>query len=79
MRSLGLPEASIVALSGVTADVVITVAWEITWYQYRVSGESGAVHLAQRGQDPHSLDPSFTDWNARVADDGRVVPDIAQA
>ena len=36
-RSLGSPKVSIVPLSGVNAETVITIAWEITWYQYRVS------------------------------------------
>ena len=78
-KSLGSPRASIVRLSGVNAEVVVTVAWEISWYQYRVSPDSdNPVRLEERGHDPAELEGSFTDWNAQVEDDGRLVPDIAR-
>jgi predicted RNA-binding Zn-ribbon protein involved in translation (DUF1610 family) len=78
-KSLGAPKVSVVALSGVTADVVITVAWEISWYQYRVSPESAQpVRLAERGHDPAELDAAFTTWNAHMEQDGRIVPEIAR-
>src|SRR3954447_22860902 len=77
-KSLGTPQVSIVGLSGVNADVVITVSWEISWYQYRVSADSTPVRLESRGDDPSELDAMFVEWNAYMADDGRVVPDIAR-
>ena len=77
-KSLGLPSVSIHALSGVNADVVVTIAWEISWYQYRVTADSAPVRLAERGHDPADLDPSFTEWNPHLEEDGRVVPDIAR-
>jgi hypothetical protein len=78
-KSLGSPRASVVVLSGVNAEVVVTVAWEISWYQYRVSPESdNPVRLEGRGHDPDELEGSFTDWNAHMDDEGRIVPDIAR-
>jgi hypothetical protein len=78
-KSLGVPQASIVALSGVNSEVVVTVAWDISWYQYRVTPDSGQpVRLAERGHDPGELEPMFIGWNARVDGDGRLVPDIAR-
>jgi len=78
-KSLGSPRASILRLSGVNAETVVTVAWEISWYQYRVSPDSdNPVRLEERGHDPAELEGSFTDWNAQVEDDGRLVPDIAR-
>jgi predicted RNA-binding Zn-ribbon protein involved in translation (DUF1610 family) len=78
-KSLGTPKVSVVVLSGVNSEVVVTVAWEISWYQYRVSPESeNPVRLEGRGHDPSELETSFTSWNAHMADDGRVVPDIAR-
>ena len=78
-KSLGVPNVSIVPLSGVNADVVVTIAWEISWYQYRVTtADSAPVRLAERGHDPDELEGSFTEWNAHVEEDGRVVPDIAR-
>jgi predicted RNA-binding Zn-ribbon protein involved in translation (DUF1610 family) len=78
-KSLGMPKVSIVELSGVNQDVVVTIAWEISWYQYRVTADSAQpVRLAERGHDPDDLEGSFTEWNAHLAEDGRVVPDIAR-
>jgi hypothetical protein len=78
-KSLGKPRVSLVALSGVTAEVVLTVAWDISWYQYRVSPDSdNPVRLEGRGHDPAELEGSVTDWNGHLEDDGRIVPDIAR-
>jgi hypothetical protein len=78
-KSLGEPRASILQLSGVNQELVITIAWDITWYQYRVSRESAQpVRLEARGHEPGELDGLFKSWNARVDSEGRVVPDIAR-
>ncbi len=78
-KSLGAPRASVVLLSGVNPGVVITVAWDVSWYQYRVAPESAQpVRLAERGHDPAQLDPTFTRWNARVEDDSRIVPNVVR-
>ena len=57
-RSPGSPRASarrassMIPLSGTNAEIVITIAWEISWYQYRVISESSQpVRLDERGQD----------------------------
>jgi hypothetical protein len=76
-RSLGEPQASIVVLPGQNAEVVITVAWEISWYQYRISPSSPQpVRLAERGLELGELDPKFSDWNARYESGTGVMPDI---
>jgi hypothetical protein len=78
-KSLGVPSVSVVPLSGVNPDVVVTVAWEISWYQYRITADSPQpVRLAERGQELGELEESFTEWNAHMEDDGRIVPDIAR-
>jgi hypothetical protein len=78
-KSLGPPQASIVPLSGVSGEMIVTVAWEISWYQYRVTPESAQpVRLAERGHDLGELEGSFQSWNAQLADDGRLMPDIAR-
>jgi hypothetical protein len=77
-KSLGEPKASVVPLSGVNAEVVVTVAWDISWYQYRVTPESGQpVRLAERGHEPRELESMFTSWNAKLTPEGRLVPDIS--
>ena len=76
-KSLGEPRASIVPLSGVTGELVVTVAWDISWYQYRVTLDAPQpVRLEQRGHDPSELDAKFAEWNAALSDDGRLVPSI---
>jgi len=76
-KSLGAPRASIVPLSGVTGELIVTVAWDISWYQYRVTPESAKpVRLAERGHEVADLDAGYKRWNARIEDDGRLVPDI---
>jgi hypothetical protein len=76
-KSLGEPRVSIIPLSGVNQELVITVAWDISWYQYRVSFDSAQpVRLEQRGHDPDELESSFMGWNAHLDETGRVVPAI---
>ena len=76
-KSLGEPRVSLLNLSGVNPEVVITVAWEISWYQYRVVFGSGQpVRLADRGYELDALDERFRSWNGKLENDGRVVPDI---
>jgi hypothetical protein len=78
-KSLGEPRVSIIPLSGVNQELVITVAWDISWYQYRVSFESAQpVRLEARGHDPDELEASFAEWNAHLDDTGRVIPDISR-
>jgi hypothetical protein len=78
-RALGAPLVSIVPLSGVGGDVVLTFAWEITWYQYRVLPEAPQpIRLADRGADISEIEPAFTSWNAQLDESGRVVPDVAR-
>jgi hypothetical protein len=78
-RALGAPLVSIVPLSGVTGELVLTFAWEITWYQYRVLPEAAQpVRLAERGADIAEIEAGFTQWNATLDDNGRVVPNAAR-
>jgi hypothetical protein len=77
-KSLGQPKASIVPLSGTSSEVVLTVAWDISWYQYRITPDSAQpVRLAERGHDPRELESLFTGWNAKLTQDGRIAPDIS--
>jgi hypothetical protein len=78
-RALGSPLVSIVPLSGVTGEVVLTFAWEITWYQYRVvPAAPQPIRLADRGSDISEIEAAFTGWNAQLDEHGRVVPDVAR-
>ena len=76
-KSLGEARVSFLPLSGVNPEVVVTVAWDISWYQYRVVFESGQpVRLAERGYELDELDDRFKGWNGHLGPDGRLTPDI---
>ena len=78
-KSLGEPNASIVPLSGTSGELAVSVAWELSWYQYRVSPDSAQpVRLERRGHELEELEDGFKDWNAQVEDEGRLVPEIAR-
>ena len=76
-KSLGEARVSFLPLSGVNPEVVLTIAWDISWYQYRVVFESAQpVRLAERGYELDDLDDRFKGWNGSLGPDGRVSPDI---
>jgi hypothetical protein len=76
-KSLGEARVSMLLLSGVNPEVVLTIAWDISWYQYRVVFESAQpVRLAERGYEVDELDDRFKGWNATLEPDGRITPDI---
>ncbi len=78
-KSLGEPRASLVPLSGVKGELVLTVAWDISWYQYRIAPDSAQpVRLEERGHELNELDDAYQSWNTNIHDDGRVVPQIAR-
>ena len=77
-KSLGEPRASIMPLSGGRGELVVTVAWDISWYQYRVTPDSAQpVRLAERGHEMAELDVGYQRWNAHIEQDGRLVPEIS--
>ena len=78
-KSLGEPRASVVPLSGTSGELAVTVAWELSWYQYRISPDSAQpVRLERRGHELDELDENFKGWNAHIEDGGRLVPEIAR-
>ena len=77
-RSLGPPKVSIVPLPGVNAETVLTFAWDITWYQYRVTPDAAQpVRIADRGHDIGEVEETFAQWNARIDESDRLVADLA--
>ncbi len=76
-KSLGAARVSLLPLSGVNTEVVLTIAWDISWYQYRVVFDSAQpVRLAERGYELVELDDRFKRWNGHLEADGRISPDI---
>jgi hypothetical protein len=73
-RTLGAPSVSVGDHSG-TEDVVrVTVAWELTWYQWGVDlgDELRPVFELEKGFEVSEIDAAARQWNAS-AHDGRIV------
>ncbi|HET6999254.1 MAG TPA: hypothetical protein VFI03_11760 [Solirubrobacterales bacterium] len=66
-RTLGEPRVSIGAAAGNAEEARITVAWELTWYQWVVgSGEQDQpVAELARGTEITQLDAAARQWNAK--------------
>jgi hypothetical protein len=70
-RTLGDPKVSVVRRSH--REVVVTVAWDLSWYQYRVDMLGvQTVTLQRRGEELAELDGRFLEWNAQAEPDGTV-------
>jgi hypothetical protein len=66
-RTLGEPRISVGAAAGTPGAARITVAWDLTWYQWRVAsgeGEGPVAELAQ-GTELDQLDAAARQWNAK--------------
>ena len=67
MRSLGVPRATVRS----TADGdLITVAWDLSWYQWRVRGAQ--VREVAKGGELSELAPEDREWNASPSEDGQL-------
>jgi hypothetical protein len=73
-RTLGKPFASVGAAAGRPAEVRITVAWELSWYQWGVdiNDELRSVFQIDKGREIDQLDRAARQWNASVDEDGRL-------
>jgi hypothetical protein len=75
VRTLGDPSVSIGASAGTREEVRITIAWELSWYQWGVDLGDGLrpVALLDKGREIEQLDSAARQWNAAVAAGGRIV------
>jgi hypothetical protein len=75
VRTLGTPSVSVGASAGTPGEVRITVAWELSWYQWGVDlgEESRPVFPLGKGGEIDQLDSAARQWNASVVDGGRIV------
>jgi hypothetical protein len=77
-RSLGRPKASLVRLAGGDPQAILTVFWDIVWYQYLIDlrrdlpSTAPRVVLHREGMDLDELAFHFRDKNSTVNDDGRL-------
>ncbi|MBS1863279.1 MAG: hypothetical protein JSS68_16400 [Actinobacteria bacterium] len=73
-RTLGAPSVSVGDLAGAADEVRVTVAWELTWYQWGVDlgDELRPVFELAKGYEIDEIDAPARQWNAS-AHEGRVV------
>jgi len=74
-RSLGLPWATALPDPDAPSTVTLVVAWELSWYRYRVDlGDAvEPVALQAKGDELADIDETLHDWNAGLDDKGRLV------
>jgi hypothetical protein len=77
-RTLGEPWVSANPLHEAPSEVAITVAWELSWYRYRVDLGDAAdpVTLVSKGEELDELDESMRDWNATALADGKLAVSV---
>jgi len=77
-NSLGKPKANLTRVPGEEPRAIVTITWDIVWYQYLVNlrrdlpSTQERVILHREGMDLDELAYYFRERNAVVNDDGRV-------
>jgi hypothetical protein len=74
-RTLGAPFVSAHPDAAQPSQVSVVVAWELSWYQYRVDlgDEADPVMMLEKGEEIDQIDESLREWNASLDADGRVL------
>jgi hypothetical protein len=76
-KSLGKPKANLSKLVGAEPRAVLTIAWDIIWYQYLIDlrrdiPTDQRVSLHREGMDLDELTAAFKEKNSSVDDEGRL-------
>jgi hypothetical protein len=71
-RTLGQPHVSATTSGDSAAEVLLTVAWDISWYQFVVdlSDSRDPVRVESQGQEIDELSEEARAWNGRVEQNG---------
>jgi hypothetical protein len=74
-RTLGAPWVSALPDPNQSSAVSVLVAWELSWYRYRVDlgDEADPVMMLDKGEEIDQIDESLRAWNAELDAEGRVV------
>ena len=77
-RSLGEPWVSATPDTVAPSEVTVVVAWELSWYRYRVDlGDADEpVALVAKGLELDEIEPALREWNAQAAADGRLAAGV---
>ena len=72
IRALGTPHASASTSPVSAAQVLLTVAWELSWYQFVIDLSDGRepVQVRGQGQELDELPEQARRWNLETAEDG---------
>ncbi len=78
-RSLGEPWATALPDPDAPSVVTVLVAWELSWYRYRIDlGDTAEpVALQAKGDELEDIDESLRDWNAELDAEGQLVIGVA--
>ena len=78
-RTLGTPFVSAHPDTAQGSQVTVVVAWELSWYRYRVDlgDEADPVMMLDKGEEIAQIDDGLRDWNARLDPEGRVLAGVA--
>ncbi|HEX2070083.1 MAG TPA: hypothetical protein VHF90_00350 [Thermoleophilaceae bacterium] len=74
-RTLGYPWATAIPDGAAPSAVTLVVAWELSWYRYRVDlGDTAEpVALQEKGDELNDIDEALRRWNAGLDEEGRLV------
>jgi hypothetical protein len=74
-RTLGPPYVGVQPDAGQPSQVSVVVAWELSWYRYRIDlgDDADAVVMLDKGEEIDQIDASLRDWNATLDAEGRVL------
>ena len=80
-RTLGAPWVAAAPDQEQPSAVDIIVAWELSWYRFRVDlgDEAGPVALLEKGEQLQEIGGAERDWNAAMDPEGRLLPGHALA
>jgi hypothetical protein len=74
-RTLGTPFVSVSPDADQQSQVSLVVAWELSWYRYRVDlGDEGdPVMMLEKGDEIDQIEAPLREWNATLDPSGRVL------
>jgi hypothetical protein len=74
-RTLGPPFVSAQPDAAQGSQVSLVVAWDLSWYRYRVDlgDEADPVMMLDKGEEIEQIEEDLRDWNAHLDADGRVL------
>jgi hypothetical protein len=77
-RTLGTPWVHASPDGRAPSEVTIVVAWELSWYRYRVDlgDEHEPILLVEKGDELGELEEPLRAWNAIADDSGRLGADV---